>query len=411
MSPRTITDVACTACGCVCDDLSVTVDDTSILNVKRGCPKAEAWFASQSRPVLAASIEGMTSSFDAAVDRAAEILKNARNPLILGLNRSTTASHRAALTLAEKLRATIDSGVTISTLAMRQIGQSTCTLGDLRDRADLVLFWHCNPASEYPRFFERFIDAPGRFTPNGRTNRFLVVVDQTETATATQASVFLPLDSERNWVTLTNLRLYLAGKPHTLDAAWTELAGRLKTCRNGVIVFGNCHRPRELETLFQLVAELNRFTRFSTVELKGNVSGSHETMTWQTGYPFAISFAVGAPHHDADTFTAEAMLSRSQIDAGLILGSDSLATLSGKAFDYLRTIPVIRLDAAAAVCDLHCTVTITTSTFGLHTPGHATRMDGVTIPLKVLLGSEYPDEADVIDRIHQAIVRDHAARS
>ena len=48
-SEVTVRDVACTICGCVCDDLAVTVRDKRIVGVQPGCPLAEPWFLSLGR--------------------------------------------------------------------------------------------------------------------------------------------------------------------------------------------------------------------------------------------------------------------------------------------------------------------------------------------------------------------------
>ena len=42
---ETFSDVPCTVCGCVCDDLRVTVSGTRISHVERACKLAEPWFA------------------------------------------------------------------------------------------------------------------------------------------------------------------------------------------------------------------------------------------------------------------------------------------------------------------------------------------------------------------------------
>ena len=104
------TDVACTVCGCVCDDLTISVRGDRIVRAERACGLAEPWFLNQHQHhPPAASIEGQETSFDEAVKRAAEILRNARAPLVYGLSRSSTEGQRASIVLAERLGATIDT--------------------------------------------------------------------------------------------------------------------------------------------------------------------------------------------------------------------------------------------------------------------------------------------------------------
>ena len=58
----------------------------------------------------------------------------------------------------------------------------TCTLGEVKNRADLVVYWGGNPAECHPRHFTKYALMPkGRFVPNGRKDRTMVLVDIRET--------------------------------------------------------------------------------------------------------------------------------------------------------------------------------------------------------------------------------------
>src|ERR1700684_751257 len=158
---KQFTDVACTVCGCVCDDLTITVENNRITRAEKACVLAEPWFLSQNTVRLpTAQISGKTASVDDALGCAAEILKQARSPLIYGLSRSTTEGQRAAVALADRLGATIDTTATTghapSLMALQQVGESTCTLGEIKNRADLVIFWGSDPATTHPRHLERY---------------------------------------------------------------------------------------------------------------------------------------------------------------------------------------------------------------------------------------------------------------
>jgi formylmethanofuran dehydrogenase subunit B len=70
---RTIPDVACTVCGCVCDDLAITVDGGRVVRAEGACRLAEPWFLAQNAAAPpAAAIDGRPVALDAALDRAAE---------------------------------------------------------------------------------------------------------------------------------------------------------------------------------------------------------------------------------------------------------------------------------------------------------------------------------------------------
>src|ERR1700676_2875261 len=91
-------NVACTVCGCVCEDLRVTVNEGRVTRAERACYLAEPWFLDQNcRHPPPAQIEGRAVSLDEALTRAADILRTASSPLIYGMSHSCTEGQRAAI--------------------------------------------------------------------------------------------------------------------------------------------------------------------------------------------------------------------------------------------------------------------------------------------------------------------------
>ena len=413
--PETIPDVACTACGCVCDDLAVTVADGRVVRAERACRLAEQWLLPQNtyRPP-AAEIDGKLASPDEAYARAAEALKAATAPLIYGLSRSTTEGQRAATALADRIGATIDTtastGHAPSILALQQVGESTCTLGEVRQRADLVIFWGSDPLVTHPRHLERYV--------GDRANRVVVVVDEGETESAKAADLFVRVAPGRHWEALWTLRLLVKGlDPRagcdagaSLDAL-RDLAGRMAGCRCGVVFFGAGlvrHRlaHRDVEALLQLVTDLNEFTRFYARRMRryGDVAGADSVLAWQTGYPFGVNLAAGYPRYNPGEFTGPEMLARGEVDVCLLVGSETVADFPDAAKDHLRRIPVIRLDSPDVDVDVPAAVRFTTAVYGVHRPGTAYRMDEVPIPLRVLLPTDYPSDGEVLREILRRVL-------
>ena len=70
-----VEDVACTICGCVCDDLRMTVEDGRISSVVGACHLSESWFLEQeSKHPPIAQINDEAVPIETAIDRVAEIL-------------------------------------------------------------------------------------------------------------------------------------------------------------------------------------------------------------------------------------------------------------------------------------------------------------------------------------------------
>ena len=57
-------------------------------------------------------------------------------------------------------------------------GKVTCTLGEVKNRADFIIYWGGNPAECHPRHFSKYtITQKGKFIPEGRKGRTMVLVD------------------------------------------------------------------------------------------------------------------------------------------------------------------------------------------------------------------------------------------
>jgi formylmethanofuran dehydrogenase subunit B len=158
----------------------------------------------------------------------------------------------------------------------------------------------------------------------------------------------------------------------------------------------------ELETLFQLVRQLNAQTRCAALGLGG--TQIENVLTWQTGYPCGVNFALGYPRYDPQTFSANYLLEHGQVDSTLLVGSEGLEHLSASAQKQLEKLPVILLDESLQECKLKPVVKIPTAVPGIHCGGTVFRMDGVPLRLLSIFDSELPSAADVLSGIQQGVL-------
>jgi formylmethanofuran dehydrogenase subunit B len=140
----------------------------------------------------AALVDGQPAEMQQAIEAAAEILTRADLPLVYGLGNSTTESQRAAIMLAEEIGGIVDSHTSLthgpSKIAAQLVGKVTCTLGEVKNRADLVIYWSTNPIETHPRHLTKYTFTPrGRHVPRGGHDRTMLVVDVRETPSARAA--------------------------------------------------------------------------------------------------------------------------------------------------------------------------------------------------------------------------------
>jgi len=411
-------DVACTVCGCVCDDLTLHFHDQKLERVERACSLAEPWFEAMrhSAPATSiAAIQGQPASYQDAISAAAGLLSRSHAPLIYGLSRSSSPGQRAAVELADRLGASIDTTASIchgpSIMAIQVVGESTCTLGEVADRADLVVFWGANPAVSHPRHFERYSLAPqSDVLPRGRSDRRAILIDSVAHETAAFVDDFVEVPEGQHFELICQLREWIRGggeaqvvSPVIPPDRLRGLADALRSCRYGVVFFGLGLAQSKLghhvvAGLLKLVAELNAVTRFAARRLRipGDVAGADSVLCWQTGFPFAVNLGRGYPRYNPGEFSAQCLLERREVDSCVVIGSESLKDFSPAARESLASIPMIVLDYPHVKSQLHGEVKFTTSVYGVHAAGTAYRMDETPIPLRSLCSSEFPTDEAVI---------------
>lgn len=424
---RIVENATCTFCGCVCDDMVLKVEGDRIVEAKNACVLGKAWFLNhhiEERPV--ALVDGRPAGLDEAIERASRILVEARYPVVYGLSDTTCEAQRIAVAIADRIGACVDTTTSVchgpSGMAFQGVGEVTCSLGEVKNRADLVIFWGSNPAESHPRHMTRYSTMPkGLFVPRGRKDRTVVLVDVRRTKSAPAADLFLQIKPRKDFEALWALRALVKGV-HLDDgievetgiplAQLQDLAQRMKACKFGVLFFGmglSMTRGKHLnvEAALALARDLNQYTKFYIKPMRGhgNVTGADNVVSWQTGYPFGVSLARGYPRFNPGEFTTADTLARGEADAALIVASDPMANFSQPAREHLARIPYIVLDPKETPTVRHATVAFTTATYGINTGGTVYRMDDVPLPLRPAFPSPYPSDEDVLRRLEEAIRR------
>jgi formylmethanofuran dehydrogenase subunit B len=422
-----VADATCTACGCLCDDIDVVVEGGRIIEARRACERGTSWFlidrARTGQP--SATIDGQPVTLDEAIDRAAEILGHARAPLVLGLTETSLEAQAAAVALADRIGGMIAPGHAEATtpwvLAFQRLGRVSATLGEVKNRADVVVFWGADPIVSHPRHWERYsVEPAGRFVPEGRPNRTVLVADAERTATADRADHFLRVSPEAELAVLVSLRALVNEvtidtdrTEHATSLRFAELsawADSLKRARYGACFLGAklgrepCGQAR-VEAALALVRDLNAHTRFVALTLgePGNAAGAEAVLTWQSGFPLGADFRRGAPRFLPGETTATALLVRGAVDAALLVGNDPASAWPEAAQDHWGRIPRVQIAPTATAFAPSVTVTIESATCGIEAPGTVLRCDGVSLPLRPALACDRPTDREVLRAIEARV--------
>jgi formylmethanofuran dehydrogenase subunit B len=388
------------------------VDGDRIVEARNACPLGVAWFGDGVVPGRV-HVGGREASIEEALDAASRLLAGAARPLIYLAPDLSCEAQREAIALADVSRAFVDS-VTSATamrsiLAAQETGRATATLGEIRHRADVVVFWGVEPAERYPRFWTRYAPEPaGLHVPEGRRSRTVVAVDVAGSRGPADADVRVALDADDEVAFLTLLTAGVrpprpGSDPGRLGSDPTPLGsdpgtGRLKVAEIANLMLAGRYvaivadgepqpdrDPGRADALIALSHALNAQTRAALITLRagGNRSGADACMTWQSGYPMAVDFARGAPTyrpHDG----AVARLARNDVDAALIVGA--VHALPGDVRAAIARVPSAVIGPRASDAALsNVGVAIDTGIAGIQEDGTALRLDDVPLPLRPVM--------------------------
>lgn len=353
-------------------------------------------------------VGGRAVPLDAAVAAAASLLGHARLPLVYGLVESTVEAQRAAVALARRLGAALDPASTPAHAgafaAFQSGGALSTSLGEMRRRADAVVFWGVDPDAVETGFV-------GGYAPP-RDGRIRIAADVGAARGPAQVEERIGVPAGREIDALLALRALARGR--RLDPRATQplglpldalraLARRLAACAYGVVVAdGDPPRdrrdPLRAPLLGALVRDLRAKARVRVLLVRRdpNSVGAENVLTWLTGFPGAMRLDSDAARYAPVHLSGEALLAARATDAVLLVGADPARHLSDAARAGLDATPSVRLGGPPAG-EVH----IPTAPLR-DTAGHVFRMDGVAL-FRPGTPSELPTEAAVLARLRAAL--------
>jgi len=411
----------CTGCALLCDDIEVEVNRGSITNIKTACRKGVSHMNGCSEP-MPCTVNGKNVGINAAIKEAARILDDADNALVFGLGNSTNEAQEQAIGFAKRIGAVIDDtssfcqGPTLEAIFNEQV--RTCTLDEVRNRADVIIYWGADPSNSHPRHLSGYSYFPrGEERQRGwEEDRTAIAIDVRKSHTAKICGdrfYQIPVQGDAEFIEA--LIDALSGKVPKVSFEYDitrilELANILKKATFGVIFvgLGLVYSLGNMEPVSRLMDKLNEISRFHLMPMVGhyNMRGFNQQLFRETGHLNSIKFENNGTDVDVKhgvEYSIMGSLNAKSIDAALIIGSDPMFSLPRSAAEYLLEIPVITIDPCKTLTSTTATVTIPSAVSGVECGGSAVRMDGVKVTFEpIVRTTRHPDE-EILTRIMEAL--------
>lgn len=414
------TNVPSPFCGLATDDLQIEADGDRVRVVANGDAVTVAGFE---LPVTDRTprVAGRAAGLDDACERAAELIRDSACPVFSGFG-TDVADTRAALALIDRCRGIFDqeraeAGLR-NLLVLSDSGWIATTLGEVKNRVDVLVAFGTDIESAFPRFFDRFIWTGETLFDEDPGRREIIYIGKAPSGRAAhapdgRAPMVLPCEADYLPEVAAVLCALLRGTPLqatevgglSVDAL-RRVADRLREARYSVVTWAARqldfpHAELTIQALCAAVVELNKTTRSAVLPLGGQNGDrtASQVCAWQTGYPTRVDFARGYPHYDPYLNSTARLLQTGEAD--LLCWISSLGTRPPPQ----TTVPTIVIARSGIELGYEPEVFIPIGVPGIDHAGLMYRCDNVVaMPLYQLRESGLPTACDVLQRIERLLV-------
>jgi formylmethanofuran dehydrogenase subunit B len=305
--------------------------------------------------------------------------------------------------LAQRVGGTLDSASSFSygTLIGGILGGDlpTCSLAEVKDKADLLVYWGADPPNTHPRHLSlHSYYAYADYNPAGwypRVTLACVEVRRTELSSMSKPVFRLKPGGDKAF---TEAIVGEAQDESGMARTFGELVRKSHFC----VVFcglGLVHGlGGDFRSFLRMMQTLGESTRMAVIPIisETNMRGFCRLLHQKTGRVNSVTFGGSTAGGGGQSFL-EQVRGRSA-DCIVIIGSDPFSELPHSVMSNLAAAKVICLSPFATPSTMAADVVVPTALTGVECAGSVLRMDGVEVALAELENGEYPTEEAVLSQ-------------
>jgi formylmethanofuran dehydrogenase subunit B len=365
--------LVCVGCSLLCDDVAASTEEGEVRSLGL-CRLGHEHLSS----AIAQSAFKLDSD---SIERAIDVLKFAESPLLLGWVNSTNET----IKLGQELASVLSGHLSVSACPGLFDALSSnlhpkgleINLDDVRNNAELVVYWGTNPSESSHRHVSRFAVLPrGEKIPEGVESRAVAVVDIRQSESMKMANHRFILSPGQDSELLDVLKGEISG-----DAPIKEDLGSISA--QEMIGFANGFKKSDYSVIFYGSGV------FSSSSSEKNLSAFVDFIEScnRSGYPtYALPMAAATNIMGTNKMTANGKfidgLMEDEFDAALVVGEDVLATLPGHAAQKLADMPIIYVGPPTGITYEQAEVPLPTMNNILAAEGTMNRVDMVEMKLE-----------------------------
>ena len=420
----------CSGCSLLCDDIIVKSDGLFIDEVIGACLKGKERFdqvSAQNRitsPMIRKNNELINASWEEALAKTVEIIKNSSAPLLYGFSNVTCEAQRAGMDLAREINGFIDSNASICQGKIlnkaKSQGINLTTITEIINKVDLIILWGANPAETIPRLLNKVLFSRGKFRMTGREIKTLVIIDPVKTASfrvmgVRDLALIIEPDKDIELIQMLKEECCSADSIPSEGVAGVDkndlkrLLLHLTGAENGVIILGQgVIQPHadydlieELLDLLQLINTRQVKGRISLLLLGGhfNMAGFDHVALSSYGVSGKLQFESKKLVKSEDTIISK--INKENFDCSIIVGTDPISHLPHSLSSKLAKKPLILIDNHSSATSRIADVVLPTAITGIESSGLVYRIDQVPVELKKILNppNNIPSDEELLNQL------------
>lgn len=424
----------CSGCSLLCDDIIVKSDGLFIEEVIGACLKGKERFDqvnAQNRitsPMIRKNNELINASWEEALAKTVEIIKNSSAPLLYGFSNVTCEAQRAGMDLAKEINGFIDSNASICQGKIlnkaKSQGINLTTITEIINKGDLIILWGANPAETIPRLLNKVLFSRGKFRMTGREIKTLVIIDPVKTASfrvmgVRDIALVIEPDKDIELIQMLKEECCRADSIPSEGVAGVDkndlkrLLLHLTGAENGVIILGQgVIQPHadydlieELLDLLQLINTRQVKGRISLLLLGGhfNMAGFDHVALSSYGVSGKLQFESKRLVKSEDTIVSK--INKENFDCSIIVGTDPISHLPHSLSSKLAKKPLILIDSHNSATSHIADVVLPTAITGIESSGLAYRIDQVPVELKKILNppNNIPSDEELLNQLTEKL--------
>ena len=379
--------LTCPACSCFCDDIEVDIIDGRIKSIDNACLKGSSLIfrTGEKNERTSCMIQGLDAKPEQAINEAAKILLNSKNPILFGFDHSTTEAQLAGIELAQELGGKIDdfSSFSYGNIAGQLINKTipTCSISEM-DSVNLFVYWGANPLHSHPRHLSNFSYYASSGYSEISTFRTvdLCTIDIRKNETALMSNPFYRLRPKDDANFALSVCRGLSNNEENKKAR--DFYTLLNASSSTVIFVGTgliASMGEEISPLLEMVDNLALDIKIVPMIDQPNMRGFNQTLHKITGSVNKVDFAGDTSENKAISFFQNII--EKKVDSILIFGADPFYRMPLQILKHLKQIPIITVDPFITDTTKASQVVMCPSVSGVESEGKVIRMDGEEIHL------------------------------